>query len=100
MANTVKSEKGVKGSKQGSKGVVKTGKNPKSSLIARKGVSTSGDFANLMGVLMGDLLDGSVSPEVGQAACKAGSNLLKVVEMQYKYGGFTAINEKKQLILT
>ena len=35
---------------------------------------------------MSDLIDGRVTPQVGNAACNAGGKLLKVVELQYKYG--------------
>lgn len=35
---------------------------------------------------MSDVLDGSVSTDVANAACNAGGKLLKVVEMQYRYG--------------
>lgn len=36
--------------------------------------------------MMGDIISGRVTPSVGNAACNAGGKLLKVVEMQYKYG--------------
>jgi hypothetical protein len=39
-----------------------------------------------MSALMSDIICGRVTPEVGNAACNAGGKLLKVVEMQYKYG--------------
>lgn len=35
---------------------------------------------------MSDLIDGRVTPNVGNATCNAGGKLLKVVEMQFKYG--------------
>lgn len=40
----------------------------------------------MMAALMSDLLDGRVTPNVGNATCNAGGKLLKVVEMQFKYG--------------
>lgn len=46
-----------------------------------------------MSALMSDLLTGAITPEVGNATCNAGGKLLKIVEMQYKYG------EKRQLHL-
>jgi hypothetical protein len=39
-----------------------------------------------MSALMIDLIEGSVSPGIGNAACNAGGKLLKVVELQHKYG--------------
>lgn len=38
-----------------------------------------------MGALMTDVIKGSVSPEVANAACNAGGKLLKMVELEYKY---------------
>ena len=54
--------------------------------IAASGVQTGEDFARLMSALMSDVLDGSVSPMVANAAVNAGGKLLKVVEMQYRHG--------------
>lgn len=34
---------------------------------------------------MTDVIRGSVSPEVTNAACNAGGKLLKMVELEYKY---------------
>lgn len=54
--------------------------------IAEKGIVTGHDFAGFMSALMSDLIGGKVSPNIGNAACNAGGKLLKVVEMQMKYG--------------
>lgn len=35
---------------------------------------------------MTDLVEQRISPGIGNATCNAGGKLLKVVEMQYKYG--------------
>lgn len=73
---------------------------PASLAIAKGGIRTANDFARLMGALMGDLLEGSVTAEVGNSTCKAGSNLLKAVEMQHKYGSAQPIEQQKVLPLT
>jgi len=39
-----------------------------------------------MSALMTDLIEGRVSPGIGNAACNAGGKLLKVVELQNRYG--------------
>jgi hypothetical protein len=39
-----------------------------------------------MSALMSDVIDGSITPIVANSAVNAGGKLLKVVEMQYKYG--------------
>jgi hypothetical protein len=59
---------------------------PRSLAVAAKGIRTGNDFANLMSALMSDLIEGRVTPSVGNATCNAGGKLLKVVEMQFKYG--------------
>ena len=59
---------------------------PRSLAISEKGIKTAGDFANLMSALMSDIIDGRVTPSIGNATCNAGGKLLKVVEMNYKYG--------------
>ena len=39
-----------------------------------------------MSSLMSDLIEGRVAPNVGNATCNAGGKLLRIVELQYKYG--------------
>ncbi len=58
----------------------------KSIAIASEGVKTAGDFANLMSALMSDLIEGKLTPAVGNAACNAAGKLLKIVEMNQRYG--------------
>lgn len=50
------------------------------------GVTTSREFSGVMSALMVDLLNGRVTPQVGNAVCNAGGKLLKIVELQHKYG--------------
>ncbi len=75
-------ERGVKGGQE----VVAGTKKPRSVTIASKGIKTSHDFACVMSALMSDLLEGRLSPNIGNATCNAGGKLLKIVEMQYRYG--------------
>lgn len=60
---------------------------PRSLSLAERGVKTGADFANMMSALMSDIISERITPVVANAACNAGGKLLKVVEMQYKYGG-------------
>lgn len=53
-----------------------------------------------MSALMSDLIDGRVAPQIGNATCNAGGKLLKVVEMQYKYGTRDGDSGRKTLQLT
>jgi hypothetical protein len=52
-----------------------------------------------MSALMSDIICGRVTPEVGNAACNAGGKLLKVVEMQYKYGERVSGGNERTLTL-
>jgi hypothetical protein len=70
--------------------------------IASKGVKSGADFASMMSALMSDLIDGRITPMVGNATCNAAGKLLKVVELQHKYGTDGTENGagKKTLMLT
>jgi len=54
--------------------------------IAEQGVKTGEDFASLMSALMSDVIEGRMAPNVANAACNAGGKLLRVIELEYKYG--------------
>lgn len=71
---------------------------PRSLGVAERGIRTGKDFAEFMSGLMSDLIDGRVTPNVGNATCNAGGKLLKVVEMEYKYGT-QGPGQQKTLIL-
>ncbi len=71
---------------------------PKSLDVSNRGIKTGRDFADFMSCLMTDIVAGRVTPSVGNAAVNAGGKLLKVVEMQYKYGDTTP-GRPKTLIL-
>src|SRR5262245_35106985 len=72
---------------------------PRSLAIAEKGIRTGSDFALMMSAVMSDLIDGRVTPSIGNATCNAGGKLLKVVEMQYRYGTQSGGDGTKTLIL-
>lgn len=73
---------------------------PRSLEIAASGVNTGGHFAALMSALMSDLIDGRVTPSIGNAVCNAGGKLLKVVEMQQRWGTQQVEGGPKDLRLT
>src|SRR6185503_1722044 len=54
---------------------------PLSSLVGQRGIKTSADFADFMGALMIDLVEGRIKPEVAKAACLAGDKLLQVAKL-------------------
>ena len=74
-------------------------KAPRSLDIASRGIRTGHDFASFMSALMSDLIEGRVTPNIGNAACNAGGKLLKVVEMQYRYGTTGKDGVKRTLTL-
>lgn len=84
---------------QGSEAAAQVGQSPRSLSIAKQGVKTGVDFANLMSGLMSDVIEGRITPGVANAACNAGGKLLKVVEMQYKYGSTSPGSSRKVLEL-
>jgi hypothetical protein len=62
------------------------GEEARSSQLAKLGIRTTQDFANVMSSLMADVLSGSVSAGRANAACNAGRQMLRAVELQLKYG--------------
>lgn len=64
-----------------------TKEEPRSLALADRGIKTGADFANMMSALMSDIISERITPVVANATVNAGGKLLKVVEMQYKYGG-------------
>lgn len=76
---------------------IKTVSEPRALDFSRRGIKTGDDFANFMSALMSDAVEGALSPQIVNAAVNAGGKLLKVVEMQYKYGRSTGTNPPLQL---
>ena len=72
---------------------------PKSLAISECGIHTGADFARMMSELMSDIISGRITPSVGNAVCNAGGKLLKIVEMQYKYGTQGGNQGSRTLIL-
>jgi hypothetical protein len=68
------------------KAIEKESPKPTCIAIASVGVKTGSDFAALMSATISDLVTGAITPQVGNAVCNAGGKLLKVVEMQQRYG--------------
>jgi hypothetical protein len=67
--------------------------------IAIGGVSTANQFAGLMSSLISEVLSGDLSPAVCNAAVNASGKLLKVVEMQHRYGVPAGDSMAKELVL-
>ena len=95
----VKGKKAIAGDKKATSSAIQH-REPTSLKIAARGVKTGTDFAELMSSLMTDIIQGSITPAVGNATCNAGGKLLKVVEMQYRYGSTASGKASKVLELT
>jgi hypothetical protein len=72
---------------------------PRSLAISQRGIYTGSDFASFMSALMSDIIESRIDPGVANAACNAGGKLLKVVEMQHRYGEKTTSGQKRVLTL-
>lgn len=59
---------------------------PKGLAISERGIRTGAQFAAFMSAIMADVYAGRVSPGIATAAVNAGGKLLKVVDMQMRYG--------------
>lgn len=69
------------------------------SLKILQDIRSSADYAAGMSALMGDLIAGRVTPQVGNAVCNAGGKLLKVKEMELRYGTAGPGQGQRELVL-
>lgn len=53
-----------------------------------------------MSALMSDLVEGRIAPNIGNATCNAGGKLLRIVELQIKYGTSPSDGGEKVLTLS
>lgn len=72
----------------------------KSIVLAERGVHTGADFASVMSALLTDTIAGRIDPQVSNASCNIAGKLLKVVELQYKYGKAVEGQTERLLALT
>lgn len=61
-------------------------KKSKSSSHFEKGITSCGDLAKGMSLLMADVLSERVSTSIANAVCNGAGKMLKAVEMQQRYG--------------
>lgn len=71
----------------------------RSAPIAKRGIRTTQDFAELMSALMSDIIEERIPPDIANATVKAGQQMLKVVEMQIKYGEINPGAKRRNLAL-
>lgn len=63
-----------------------TSSTPRCLALARKEIRTAFDFAAVMSALISDIIEERVDSDTANAICNAGGKLLKVIELQQKYG--------------
>jgi hypothetical protein len=73
---------------------------PKSIALAERGIHTGSEFASVMSALLTDTIAGRIDPQVSNAVCNISGKLLKVVELQYKYGKAIDGQTERLLALT
>jgi hypothetical protein len=54
--------------------------------IVHRGLRLGTDFAEFMAAVAGDVATGLMTPSAGNATCNATGKVLKIYEMQQKYG--------------
>ncbi len=67
--------------------------------IVKKGVKSSQDMIDVMAALMCDSIEGNITPGTCNAACNAAGKLMKMLELQIRYGTPKAGTNRKELPL-
>jgi hypothetical protein len=73
---------------------------PKCLIVAEKGIKDSQDFTNFFSSLITDLAEKTVVPNVANAMCNAGGKLIKMVEMEIRYGQHVPGRGRKLLVVS
>jgi hypothetical protein len=73
---------------------------PRSAAHFDRGIHDDIQFANASIAVAGDLVNGAITPSVGNAVCANMRNVLKVVELKHKYGVQGRVNGSKTLRLS
>lgn len=75
-------------------------KAPKSAQLADAGIATGADFSRVMAALLADTVSGRIEPNRANAACNVAGKLIRMVEMQHKYGKQVEGSTERMLALT
>ena len=68
--------------------------------LADKGISTGADFLRMMTALMADTVMGRVQPQTANATCNVAGKIIRMVELQHKYGRQVEGSTERMLALT
>jgi hypothetical protein len=84
-------------SKTNSRGNQKT---PASAKLADSGITTGADFSRVMAALLADTIAGRIEPQRANASCNVAGKLIRMVELQHKYGRQVEGSTERMLALT
>ena len=73
---------------------------PTCAAIADGGINTAADFLKMMTALMADTVTGRVQPQRANATCNVAGKIIRMVEMQQKYGRQVEGSTERLLALT
>lgn len=68
--------------------------------LADNGISTAADFLRMMTALLADTVTGRVQPQTANATCNVAGKIIRMVEMQHKYGRQVEGSTERMLALT
>jgi hypothetical protein len=75
-------------------------KAPTAAKLADAGIATGADFSRVMAALLADTVAGRIEPNRANAACNVAGKLIRMVEMQHKYGKQVNGSGERLLALT
>lgn len=73
---------------------------PTAAKLADSGITTGADFSRVMAALLADVVGGRIEPNRANAACNVAGKLIRMVEMQHKYGKQVQGTDARLLELT
>ena len=79
--------------------VLAAARRPACQPIAEAGITTSKEFAAFMSALLSDIICGRINHREANAACNAAGKMLKIIEMQIRYGEPCSTDQHKVLQL-
>ena len=71
-------------------------KQPKSVILAKGEIRTTREYGQLMAALVSDVIQENISPTLVNAAVNAGRQMIKVAELNLKYGRKVVNNDKPE----
>lgn len=73
---------------------------PTCAALADNGINTGADFLRMMTALMADTVMGRVQPQTANATCNVAGKIIRMVELQHKYGRQVEGSTERLLALT